>query len=138
MYQLEVSDVIVKVPTRIAERAITHPVVRNILGYNSVTVLIVELGGLEYTCDIDNSVKLEDALDSLEQGIEPSPSEYTERRRELTSNRDVTDRYIILSCYLTTPVTCGLGIKAVGLDPNDSKQHFVNVTGSAIRRTRSE
>lgn len=129
MYHLDITDLVIKVPTRIYERIEENLMIRKITGTDRSTEIMVELGDVQYACSFDSSVKLIDALETLEKGKELVKPDYADRWHELTSNRDVVDRYIVLSSYLTTPRTSALGIKAIGLDPNDDKKYFIKVIG---------
>lgn len=129
MYHLDISDLVIKVPTRIYERIEDNPVLRKIKGTDRSMEIMVELGGIQYACSFDNSTKLIDALEALEKGKELVKPDYADRWSELTGNREVVDRHIVLSSYLTSPRTSALGIKAIGLDPNDAKGYFIKVLG---------
>jgi hypothetical protein len=133
MFDLEKDTQVVNVPTRIKEREGPLTWLERFTGGSYNTQIVVVLNGVEHVCDIDlaeYSVPIDVLIAEEESGIKRPEPDYRARWDELTNITDTVNRYVVIAAELSSPTTCTLGIRAVGLDPNDADHFFIRVVGS--------
>lgn len=133
MFDLGKDTQVVNVPTRIKQREGPQSTLERFTGGDFRMQIVVVLYGVEHICDIalsEYSVPVDVLIAEEESGIKRPEPDYRARWDELTSNLDYVNRYVVLAAELSSPTTCTLGIRAVGLDPNDPDHFYIRVAGS--------
>jgi hypothetical protein len=129
MLSLGKDEALVKVPTVIIEKTVTHqthPLIRAAIG-DKIWVIVVELGLDHYECMIDTATSLTDAIAILDGLKEAETPDYVERIDEFMSNQELTPRFVVLKSQVVAPGKSEIGIKAIGLDPTSSNRYFAKV-----------
>jgi len=125
-------ETLVKVPTVVIERTVTHqthPLIRAAIG-EKIWVIVVELGLEHYECIIDSSTSLADAI-AINDGVKDmGVLDYLERMSEFMSNQELTPRFVVLKSQVVASDKSEIGIKAIGLDPTSSNKYFAKILSS--------